>query len=220
MSKFKRKGCGPRALGASPIKKNSGGDPPEKIFTKENIRNVVKSGNTEMYYGPDGKTYNQDEFPWLNTDPVRPGSKDIYVSKENYPNKSIIIDNVDKDGTIHGRYSKGSGSGSYKMLENKQTEFVVPAYQKPINLPNKDWRSESKTPKLVNPFPEIYGRKIKSNTNEVIYDTSKGKIVTAKDGNSLKRLSNQKNRYRKQNTMNLPPMLDSDFQRTFVKNKK
>jgi len=209
------KGCGPYSLG-SPNKQTTGGDPPEIPFTKEDIRGIVNSGNTAMYYGPDGKTYNQDEFTWLNTNPVRPGSNDIYVSKENYPDRSIKIDSVDKDGTIYGRYSTGSGSGNYKMLENESTEFVVPAQMKSIQLPHKDWRTPRKEPKLVDPFPDIYSRKMNPSGTKAIYETSKGTIVTAKDKNTLTRLRNQSNSQPK-NTLNLPTMLDSDFTRTWGK---
>ena len=229
------KGCGPYSLG-SPNKQTAGGDPPEIPFTKEDIRDVVKSGDNTRFYARDGRTYGSDEFTRLNPQGFgtteeevqemianqREGDLSIYMTEENYPYKSVHIDSVDSDGAIHGFWvnqdlKNGPGSTpSMYWYEYDAHDFVVPAQQKTFNLPRKDWRTPREEPKLVDPFPEIYSRKMNPSGTKAIYETSKGTIVTAKDQNTLTRLRKQGNSQPK-NTLNLPTMLDSDFRNTWGK---
>ena len=159
-------------------KYNKGGkiDPPKIPFTKEDIRKLVDSGNTQMYYAPD-RAYNQDEFPWLNTNVPRKGSKDIYVSPENYPTKGIYIDNIDKDGTVHGRWTQRNSTDPLNFNRTEHYDFVLPAEQKAVSVPSKEWRSKMKPLKMVDPFPKVYRHKMDASGTKHIYDTSKGKIV-------------------------------------------
>jgi hypothetical protein len=154
-------------------------DPPKIPFSKEQIRKIVDSGNTQMYYAPD-RAYNQDEFAWLNTNTPREGSKDIYVAPENYPNKSIYIDKIEKDGTVRGRWSQRDSDGplNFNFVENY--DFVLPAEQKAVNLPQKEWRSVMKPLKMVDPFPRVYDRKMDASGTKAIYRTSKGEITKKK----------------------------------------
>lgn len=157
-------------------KKGGDVDPPKIPFTKEEIREMVKSGNTQMYYGPD-RSYNQDEFPWLNTSTPREGSDDIYVSPENYPTKSIYIDDVEEDGTVRGRWAQRGSGDSLDFNRVEYNDFVLPGEQRAVSLPRKNWRSEVKPLKMVDPFPNVYGRRMDVSGNRVIYDTDKGRVI-------------------------------------------
>lgn len=165
-------------------KYNRGGkiDPPQIPFSKEQIRKVIDSGNTQMYYAPD-RAYNQDEFPWLNTNTPRQGSKDIYVAPENFPNKSMYIDEIAEDGTVRGRWAQRGSNDPLDFNSVEYYDFVLPAEQKSIQLPHKDWRSKMKPLKTVDPssyFPTVYDRKMDASGTKVIYNTDKGEIVKKK----------------------------------------
>lgn len=154
-------------------------DPPKIPFSKEQIRKVVDSGNTQMYYAPD-RAYNQDEFPWLNTNTPRKGSKDIYVTPENFPNKSMYIDEIEEDGTVRGRWSQRGSNDPLNFNRVEYYDFVLPAEQKGVSVPIKEWRSEMKPLKMVDPFPNVYDRKMDASGTKAIYNTDKGRIVKKK----------------------------------------
>jgi hypothetical protein len=155
-------------------------DPPKIPFSKEQIRKIIDSGNTQMYYAPD-RAYNQDEFPWLNTNTPREGSKDIYVAPENFPNKSIYIDEIEEDGTVRGRWGQRGSNDPLNFNRVELYDFVLPAEQKEVSgLPIKEWRSKMKPLKMVDPFPNVYDRKMDASGTKAIYNTDKGRIVKKK----------------------------------------
>lgn len=94
---------------------------------------------------------------------------------------------------------------------------VRPVYREPVSklsLKPKGFNIKPNIPQLkpVNTLPDFYSRKMNRN-GDIIYETSFGEFVTTKDPNQLGRIRGNSNRYI--NKLNLPPMLDQDFQNMF-----
>lgn len=96
---------------------------------------------------------------------------------------------------------------------------VKPVYRQPVttvSLPPKT----AKIPipevnlQIRDPLPKFYGRDMNRH-GDIIYDTSFGQFVTTKDQNRLNLLRSNGAGSRYKNNMNMPPMLDQDFQNLF-----
>jgi len=95
---------------------------------------------------------------------------------------------------------------------------VRPVYREPVSkitsLKPKPFNLKPNIPQLkpINRIPDFYSRKM-NRFGDIIYDTSFGQFITTKDPNQMGRLRAKSNRYR--NSLELPPMLDQDFQNMF-----
>ena len=129
---------------------------------------------------------------------------------------------------VTGNYSSGYNwygvpiKKKKSKYSNREYEYIDPIHIDPwvetTTLKPKEWRSEVQPleMKYINPIPEIYSRKMNASGTKVTYETSKGTFITAKDPAVLPRMMADLKSQPK-NALGMLPMLDSDFQRMFVK---
>ena len=100
------------------------------------------------------------------------------------------------------------------------TPKIKPVYREPLQPIQriKLKKAEIPIPDLnlqpIRRNPIVYSRKMDASGTKVIYETSKGRFVTAKDPSTLLRLRKNKNSL-PSNSLNLPPILDKNFQTMF-----
>lgn len=108
------------------------------------------------------------------------------------------------------------------------TPKIKPVYREPLQPIQgiKPKKAEIPIPDLnlqpIRRNPIIYSRKM-DRFGDITYTTSQGNFVTTKDKNRLsilRRNNTDRNRYRSSNTLNIPPMLDQDFQKMFIQRLK
>jgi len=165
-------------------------------------------------------------------------SKSVPMGQGNYVRKTYMNDRGDEQtllkDSIGGDWLKtdriiqtANESGSnfidqgYHRVEYPDfpPPKIRPVYREPVSkvsLPPKTARLPM--PKVNfpyrDPLPKFYGRDMNRN-GDIIYDTSFGQFVTTKDKNRLSLLKSNQAGSRYKNNMNLPPMLDQDFQNMF-----
>lgn len=181
---------------------------------------------------PEDDTYLRDEVEEYEKRKIRGGDNRLYDYSYTIPSTHAVVNTYDEPqvkpiftGTIP-QFKKSLT----KMEEQPATSTpkIKPVYREPLQPIQglKPKKAEIPIPNLnlqpIRRNPIIYSRKM-DRYGDITYKTSQGNFLTTKDKNRLailRRNNTDRNRYRGSNTLNIPPMLDQDFQKMFIQRLK
>jgi len=183
-----------------------------------------------------GKITPEDDAPHLRFDveeyekrKVRGKDGKLYDYSYNIPSGFASVNTYDKPQVkpIFTGTPPQLTKSLTRMEEQPATSApkIKPVYREPLQPIQaiKPKKAEIPIPDLnlqpIRRNPTIYSRKM-NRFGDITYTTSQGTFLTTKDKNRLPILRGNKtdrNRYRSSNTLSMPPMLEQDFQRIFIK---